>query len=395
MAILPFRPEPYDDEALESYLLRLSQANDFDCFADLSAEIKGWLKANDSDAFGAFPLALAEINIYHAKFNSGFRTRALKLVEQITGLPPFSLVHLAIKHSLVYVAGKHAVAQYQRDLIPKSLLQTQHIPICPECLTLAPYIRQKWLLMPYQACSEHQTMLLHSCPECGLELNYTRCEQICYCECGYDLSSASSPKLLPINPTLWFSQWYDNLITPSAIGELDHSGILSFYLWFLAEIKPDDDSLAAFRDFTLNWPTSFKTELKRRAGLGLLTQTQQLNRTAFNAIFGDVIHHSANLPNAANPAFAALCHYLTELVYQHPLAKLPNIADTLLSVAEASLILGVSQDQVYRLHEEGYLKMNAGLKLHQKVPYHKPVFFLRQVVELMESGFCKSPLAAW
>ena len=72
---LLIRPEPYPDESLESYLLRLSQENGFERYALLSGAIRDSLLVQDHEASGAFPLELARVNVFHANRSSGLRVR--------------------------------------------------------------------------------------------------------------------------------------------------------------------------------------------------------------------------------------------------------------------------------------------------------------------------------
>ena len=72
---LLIRPEPYPDESLESYLLRLSQENGFERYALLSGAIRDSLLVQDHEASGAFPLELARVNVFHAQRSSGLRVR--------------------------------------------------------------------------------------------------------------------------------------------------------------------------------------------------------------------------------------------------------------------------------------------------------------------------------
>ena len=72
---LLIRPEPYPDESLESYLLRLSQENGFERYALLSGAIRDSLLVQDHEASGAFPLELARVNVFHAQRSSGLKVR--------------------------------------------------------------------------------------------------------------------------------------------------------------------------------------------------------------------------------------------------------------------------------------------------------------------------------
>src|SRR5574344_2437563 len=96
---LLIRPEPYPDESLESYLLRLSQENGFERYALLSGAIRDSLLVQDHEASGAFPLELARVNVLHAQRSSGLRVRALQLFAQLTDLDPACLLQLSLMHS--------------------------------------------------------------------------------------------------------------------------------------------------------------------------------------------------------------------------------------------------------------------------------------------------------
>ena len=69
------------DESLESYLLRVVRENFFDSYQQLSLAIREALHELDFEAYGAFPIDLRLLNVYHAKLNSHFRIRALTLLE--------------------------------------------------------------------------------------------------------------------------------------------------------------------------------------------------------------------------------------------------------------------------------------------------------------------------
>lgn len=77
--------------------------------------------------------------------------------------------------------------------------------------------------------------------------------------------------------------------------------------------------------------------------------------------------------------------YLYKLVTSHPKSNKPNIADTLVSVAEAAVLLATSHEQVYRLYQEGILTAAFRPKLHMRIEPHIGVFYLRQVIEYKAS----------
>jgi hypothetical protein len=166
------RPEPYEDESLESYLLRLSSANFLESYQLLSGSIREGLWENDRDAAGAFPLASSQVNVYHAKQSSSFRIRAIRLVESLTDLERLPLLKLAILNSSdKYGNGLSAVVR-NGVFTPRCFLRSDGIPVCPHCLAESSYIRQHWHFLHYSACVEHERILLECCPACNATLNY-------------------------------------------------------------------------------------------------------------------------------------------------------------------------------------------------------------------------------
>ena len=94
-----FKIEPFQDEALESYLLRLSQANGFECYADFADEILYQIKETHSGTAGSFPMELSRANIYHSQSLSDLRVRGLIRAEQLLGNSSYSLLKVALSHS--------------------------------------------------------------------------------------------------------------------------------------------------------------------------------------------------------------------------------------------------------------------------------------------------------
>ncbi len=102
------RPDPFQDESLESYLLRLAEANRLESYRLLSDSIKAWLMEHDHDAAGAFPLELSRVSVCHAREASSMRVRALKLVEKLTANHNLPLLQLSLLHSNTRFCGDHS-----------------------------------------------------------------------------------------------------------------------------------------------------------------------------------------------------------------------------------------------------------------------------------------------
>lgn len=191
------RPDPFPDEALESYFLRLCQENGFERYRIFSGSVQNWLHTTDHAAAGAFPLELSRLNVFHAIRSSGLRVRALQLVDRLTGGEPFRLLQWALSHSAISFGSQHKAVHRSGVDIPLCFIRTRKTPCCPDCLLESAYVRQCWHFKPYVACHRHGGRLIDSCPACGESLNYLTSESINHCQCGFDLRTASTVPAQP------------------------------------------------------------------------------------------------------------------------------------------------------------------------------------------------------
>lgn len=390
------RPKPYSDESLESYLLRLSQENGFERYSVFSGSIKSWLREQDHEAAGAFPLELCRVNVFHASRSSGLRVRALRLIEQLTDQSPSCLLQLALMHSAITFGREHKAVHRAGVDIPLGFIRTNPIPCCPECLRESGYIRQHWHYTPYGACHLHGGELIAHCPSCGGSLNYMQSDSLTHCRCGFDLRTATTApanqealqlaslaagmSMQSNNPLfttehhsvrfgalLWFQQWKSR--SPEGVGEAS--------------------VLAGAMGFFASWPDSFRGELQQQVDLALLKQTKPFNHTAFSEVFGMLIADSRQLPMrdlGRNFILRTLFEYLTDLVVANPKTRVANLGDLLLSALEAAALLSTTVEQVYRLQQEGLLAMAIRPASRATLSPHAPAFRLRQVIEVRQSS---------
>jgi transcriptional regulator with XRE-family HTH domain len=173
--VLPYRPQPYDDECLSGYLLRLAAANDVCNFrAFVQSLFPAWHSRRQVhvlrweypvDSWGALPLRLQLPVDRLAKMTllpwvAKFRTPPVR-----TGIRQLS------------------PGQILRGLVHPTL------QACPLCLQEQPYRRLLWRLQLVVACLEHGCWLQGTCHGCGERLpvvdsfqRHLRCGQ-----CGADL----------------------------------------------------------------------------------------------------------------------------------------------------------------------------------------------------------------
>lgn len=385
------RPEPYCDESLESYLLRLSQENGFESFRLFGGSVRDWLLQQDHEAAGAFPLDLFRVNVFHASRSSGLRIRALRLVEQLTDLAPSSLLQLALLHSGLHFGSGHKAVHRAGVDIPLCFIRTRSIPCCPACLNESAYVRQHWYYAPYHACHVHATELLYACPHCGSVLDYTRSESITHCLCGYDLRMAkpapADRAVVQLAELLCGERFEsDNPLLANEQPTVRFGALLWYWLrhFHSQDDKPQDLRVAEAIGYFADWPANFHAELRQQVQSALLKQTRLLNHTAFSEVFGSVLGDCRQLPMRdirTNFILRGLLDYLTSLVFDNPKRRVGNLADILLSAVETAAVLSTSVEQVYRLQQEGYLTPAYRLRRHDGLTAHEPIFHLRQVIE--------------
>ena len=399
------RPEPYEDESLESYLLRLSSANFLESYQLLSGSIREWLWENDRDAAGAFPLALSQVNVYHAKQSSSFRIRAIRLVEALTDLERLPLLKLAILNSSDKYGNGLSTVVRNGVFIPRCFLRSEGIPICPHCLSESSYIRQHWHFLHYSACVEHECALLERCPACKATLNYLDHEQIETCSCGFELKtavveSANDDSLKLSQIVVGRISNTENALANERSLSIRHGALLWYYLktnkGLEADKKIGPSGLHGALGYFSRWPETLNHELQ-----GCVDKAEQrlvagFNKTSFQHVFGNLILSPSHFPSEhANQNFILdeVLAFLEALVLDNPKTKRANVADVLLSVAEVAVVLATSHEQVYRLYQEGFLELSLRLPSQTKLGSHTPAFYLRQVFEFRAAHDQPSPQA--
>ncbi|MDF2152878.1 TniQ family protein [Vibrio sp. CAU 1672] len=383
----------YLDESLESFLLRLSQDQGYERFSHFAEDI--WYQTLDEheSMSGAFPLELNQINIYHAHTTSQMRVCVLIHLERQLKLNNFGVLRLALTHSKAQFSPKFkAVHRFGVDY-PFAFLCKRFTPVCPMCLTDAPYIRQHWQFIPVRACAEHGCKLLHHCPECGRRLEYQNSERIQYCECGYNLTEAE-PEVAS-ESELIVARWLGGE-SPREDGvmskEMTTSERYGFLLWYVNRYGDlEEISFDTFIKYCSVWPEPLHQELDKIVEKAELVRVKQWRKVFFREVFGSLLQECRQAPSRQldkNIVLGEILHYFTRLVANNPSLAKGNIADVLLSPFEASTLLSCSTDEVYRLYDFGEIQAAVRQKMHTKIASHEPVFALRGMVETKLARMC-------
>ncbi len=132
----------------------------------------------------------------------------------------------------------------------------------------------------------------------------------------------------------------------------------------------------------------FTQELEQQAALSGGKLVCDYNKTSFHDVFGNIVGISRLLLKAypeSDFVLTPLENFLARLVDQNPQSRVPNVADLLISMPEAAILLSTSYEQAYRLYEEGYLRCAVKFKSHEKLVNGIGVFYLREIMELRQS----------
>lgn len=374
--------KPYPDEALESYLLRLASDNSFDGYSELADILWQWLAEQDLELEGALPIELSKVDVYQARQASSFRIRALKLVAQLADVNASDILGLAWRRSNFKFGNLSAVSRNELT-IPFGLLRTDNIPVCIECLAESSYIPFYWHLKPYKACHKHKTQLTTRCEECHHLIDYRASEALLECSCSCKLTCSEQ-----LNDA--------DFKIASALLSNNSQKIVGLISWF-AKVKQldvgDADFNRAFVDYFSTWPESLSAELDLLTNNARLKQLNPFNKTKFNSVYGDLLRDCqiGATSNRKNKVLDEIINYFVELVDSNPKAKHPNIADLLLCTFDAAVLLNTTTEQVYRLHQEGFLNCAYPQKKHEQLRADSHVFYLRQVIELQQAFAAEKP----
>ena len=160
-------PEPFEDESLMGYVLRLTDENGYDTTS--------WI------------FNLAGLNItadsWSVLYRPAFDPTALRRVLGLTRAEYSALGYRNVTtgQSMPF-SDRYLSAEFIRFSAPK---------VCPECLRERNYYRHFWDLLPLTSCPTHGLVLIDSCPGCSRHLSWRR-KKVSICRCGYDWRTSRS-----------------------------------------------------------------------------------------------------------------------------------------------------------------------------------------------------------
>ena len=149
-------PQPYHDESLASYILRLSEANYY--------ESPHWiLRLVSCSANRVLKFALD-------------RSKVTKL-SQLTGIDDRLLQSKAFRA----IRGRYIVS-YE--------VNQKATHLCPKCLKESSYARFLWDVEINKVCHIHRCNLVNKCPQCRQTIKWLR-PSVVECKCGFDFRDSA------------------------------------------------------------------------------------------------------------------------------------------------------------------------------------------------------------
>lgn len=364
------RPNIYEDESVESYILRLAHANGYSVRDFIGIYFNDFHSLDESEIFHP-PLKL--INLNHSRLKNNKRMSFYESICSAAGQSRFKVINNLVRISPPGFLGLLKYP-YKNFEIPAFLFRKDSVPICPSCLTESPYIRQCWHVSIVHCCPKHKAYLLECCPCCQKRISYLDDESIANCVCGYSYAKSGTNPLkerfdqlltsladLVSIKTGAFKEGKKCSILPS--GDI-HTifGITVFYFKYITRnnVFPDGcSSFEPFLDFLRNWPKSYHDYLKCVAARGLTLLFCPNNKTDFNCIFGSLLCNIQYLPNnkfKENLIMKETYDFFNKrLLSERVHHSRRTISSLLLTKEEVSLMLGVPMDYVAILTSEGIL----------------------------------------
>lgn len=339
---------PFDDETIESFLIRVSLAQKipYRYLAEMAS----------------LPSNIKLLDLFHTQDKTG-RINLIKSLENKLNLPSFSLYKILVDKSDKIWGDNYTSYQYDSLNFPAALYRKEYIPICPLCLKKEPYIRINWHLQTCFTCLKHDVKLVHQCPSCMSMISYLESEIIDRCHCGANLMN-----IHPVTKQVGKIFYSSNKNT---LGSLLFFKVLNEIPIYLELSSSQEIAFCRFHDHldtTIRGWLTKQFDIKKRALI------KRIDRCSFNEIWGDVILKSQNLPSM-NPKENTILKVLQGEI--KTLSSNINIP-AFMTVNEAAVLLNKKPSDIKKDIGEG--QFTARVKTLRN---YVPIIDLRELSELL------------
>lgn len=226
-------PQPYSDESLMGYIIRLTEANGYDS-PNLIIKNAGWQWSSPRQGWRNLTAPTKDFDKFYELIGKVKEKNPLFEEEQAS----------SFNYMLLY-----------NHLLPKEMVDFMNAKICSVCLQENSYHRRIWDFILITACPIHQIMLVDICPRCGDKISWKR-NSINFCQCGYDFSKCKEKKVSSkqmILPNLFYQKLgFDEIsYDKSSSNPLDQVSLekLSKFLLVLTEFYWSEKGVLKFREY--------------------------------------------------------------------------------------------------------------------------------------------------
>lgn len=165
------RPDPFHDESLLGYIVRLSVENGYESPGEI-------LRIFQSAGY---------------KFNSNLPKR---IYEDIESLLEFTGKSYSTLEHMLYIHVGYGKYKFLNSAVEFRMIEPCRPKFCPLCLQENHYHRMLWDYSLITVCLTHRCLLIADCPKCGGKLDIYF-NDFGKCKCGFDICEVESTDEIP------------------------------------------------------------------------------------------------------------------------------------------------------------------------------------------------------
>lgn len=267
--LLPVHPQPFQDELLSSWLVRLSVSN-------------GWhLHTFCSTVLGC------QVPVWNRDIDKFYQPELLRCLQKATGKSTTQINRLSLQDFNGILFSGSTDAAFLPWILPLGIYHRTHrrggLQICPDCLReqKTPYFKKEWRLGFVTICMKHKVQLLDKCPSCKSPIVFHRLgigskteklpeSNLCLCSsCRLDLRYVRPQSIRNIDQDLLLP--YENFLynfskSTWSIDNENFSHPLSFYDGVRVVVKTilHSYSLKFRQNFKEKWGHSVNISIDQR-----------------------------------------------------------------------------------------------------------------------------------
>ena len=375
------RPEVHLDESLESFFIRVAHNNGYKDIHRFLIEIKKFLQDIQYDRFAAFPTDVTKINPYSSKNNHGSRIAALQKIALMTFNEYTEILSLAINRTSLNYSPSTTALVRGSEVIPRSLLRTDIIPCCPQCLQEYGFGHYLWHFKGYDNCHKHDVPLVYKC-ECGTKYDYRLSGldgicKICDAPLPQKQKDANSSKSI-------ISAWLAGR-TIKPLPELPQSYRWGLIHWWTKINKQKFDA-ASFISFWQHWPESFHKKIEDKIEYNLEYSTNHRDDLRIKDLLDDLFFGCIRLPER-NLRYNLILNELLNFIDINLPKNNELLSNLKMNAIEVCIFLNCSQEQVISLVEQRFLNTTRKSQQNRPLNFTDYLFHLGDVYCLWIGAF--------